>query len=453
MTNMYESFEEAMNSFEAEDRRKALLEAISLGIPAPVDSGDVNMHLHSFFSYNAENWSPTRIAWESKKAGLHAAALCDFDVLEGLKEFLDAGDRLGLRTAVHLETRAYLREFSDAVINSPGEPGVTYIMGAGFSHLPEPDTVQDAGLTDSLQRATDRNLALISRINAKLPDIAIDYKTDVLGLTPASIATERHIVFAYIHKAQDAYPQPENRHAFWSTVTGTSENDIARISSTPDFATLVRAALAKRGGIGYEAPTENSFPIADDFIQWVRSCSAIPMITWLDGTSDGESDPQKMFECLIEKGAAALNIVPDRNWNISDPDIRAIKVKNLDTVVEVANAMGLPVNIGTEMNKSGQPFADDLTGPVLSRHAGTFRRGASIMVGNTLLSRYCGFGYIDGMADELFSDTAKKNDFFEAVGELQPMDTQTRQQLQEMQDSKVLAWFQDAVHGDDIRQR
>jgi len=62
---------------------------------------------HSFFSFNARDWSPSRIAWEARQAGLYAAAVCDFDVLDGMEEFLDAGEAIGLRAAAHLETRAF----------------------------------------------------------------------------------------------------------------------------------------------------------------------------------------------------------------------------------------------------------------------------------------------------------------------------------------------------------
>ena len=48
---------------------------------------NVNLHFHSFYSYNAEYWSPTRIAWESKKKALYASGIIDFDVLSGLEEF------------------------------------------------------------------------------------------------------------------------------------------------------------------------------------------------------------------------------------------------------------------------------------------------------------------------------------------------------------------------------
>ncbi len=35
----------------------------------PAAGANFNMHCHSFFSYNAAGWSPSRIAWEARRAG------------------------------------------------------------------------------------------------------------------------------------------------------------------------------------------------------------------------------------------------------------------------------------------------------------------------------------------------------------------------------------------------
>ena len=48
----------------------------------------VNMHCHSFYSYNAHGFSPSRIAWESHRRGLNASGVVDFDVLEAVDEVL-----------------------------------------------------------------------------------------------------------------------------------------------------------------------------------------------------------------------------------------------------------------------------------------------------------------------------------------------------------------------------
>jgi hypothetical protein len=106
----HESLEIKLDSFALPERQATLKTLMAMRPEAPPAGVNVNMHFHSFFSYNAKGWSPSRIAWESRKAGLYAAALCDFDVLDGMEEFIEAGLTVGLRTAVHVETRAYLKE-------------------------------------------------------------------------------------------------------------------------------------------------------------------------------------------------------------------------------------------------------------------------------------------------------------------------------------------------------
>ena len=142
----------------------------------------VNMHVHSFYSFNSHGYSPAHIALACRQNGLYAAALCDFDVLDGLEEFLTAGQMLGLRVAVHMETRAFLREYALVEINSPGEPGVTYILGAGFFSLPEQNSAAMKSLGAFRQQANLRNRALVGRINKRLPEISINYDADVIPL-------------------------------------------------------------------------------------------------------------------------------------------------------------------------------------------------------------------------------------------------------------------------------
>ena len=426
-------FKERINSFDAVVRGNSLRELLdACTVDFQPETTNINMHFHSFFSYNPENWSPTRIAWESKTRGLRAAGLCDFDVLDGLEEFLDAAKLLELRATVNLETRAYLAEFADKEINSPGEPGVTYIMGAGFTSVPT-DGEQTAKLAELRQGAADRNRALIDRVNEKLADIAIDYDSDVLPLTPSSAATERHIISAYIAKAAEKFPNPAKLTHFWSEVFGLGVDEtVGIIDDKLKLEDIVRAKLAKRGGIGYSAPSPDSFPPADTFLSWVASCSAVPMIAWLDGTSDGESDPAAMLECLISKGAAAINIIPDRNWNYSDPETKALKSAKLAEMVAAADSMNLPINIGTEMNKAGQPFVDDLDGEVLSAHKATFINGADIMVGHSLLARFADYPYAGEKASAEFADRKNMNDFFAAVGAAPPLSAKLANELRHM---------------------
>lgn len=416
--------ERRLNAFEAAVRRDALAALESLhGRQLPPAGDNVNMHCHSFFSYQAQGWSPSRIAWEARKSGWYAAALCDFDVLDGMEEFHAAGQALGLRTAVHVETRAFVPELANVDINSPGEPGVTYIMGGAFPELPTPDSIPGKALARFRQAARSRNAALIARINPKLDSVGIDYERDVLPLTPAGAPTERHIVTAYLARAEQRFPSPARRAAFWKPLLKLADEGelVALEADRPALEERVRAALAKRGGIGYEPPGVDSFPVVDAFISWVRSCNAIPLLTWLDGTSAGEADADALLELFVAKGCAGANIIPDRNWNLRKPEEKARKTALLAAFVRACDARHLPLNIGTEMNRHGLPVVDDLTGPELAPYAESFRRGACVMVGHTLLARYAAMPYLGNRATAEYPKRAARNAFFAAVGALPPL--------------------------------
>ena len=98
-----------LSSFDSWKRVDAL-QTLAATTRFPEEVAAMNMHVHSFFSYNGEGWSPSRIAYEMRKMGLHGAALCDFDVIQGVNEFLVAGDLLGLRAAASFESRVFFPE-------------------------------------------------------------------------------------------------------------------------------------------------------------------------------------------------------------------------------------------------------------------------------------------------------------------------------------------------------
>ncbi|MCF7848637.1 MAG: hypothetical protein K9M45_07305, partial [Kiritimatiellales bacterium] len=108
--------------------------------------------------------------------------------------------------------------------------------------------------------------------------------------------------------------------------------------------------------------------------------------------------------------------VPDRNWNYADPATRALKAANLKAMVTAADGLDMPINIGTEMNKAGLPFVDDLAGEVLGEFKDTFLRGAQIMVGHTIAARFAGRSYAKCQCDN-----DRKIALFSSIGALPPL--------------------------------
>jgi hypothetical protein len=412
---LIERLEQQLDSFDPTERREALLallEKVKAGkIAFSKPCRFVNLHCHTFFSYNAYGYSPTKFAWLARKAGLAVVGTTDFDVLDALDEFREACRLLGLKGCSGLETRVFVPEFSTRVMNSPGEPGISYHMGVGFPSSKAPKS-QEAFLRGLKQTAQRRNRELMHRVNRYLSPVEIDYERDALMLTPAGNATERHMCLAYARKAVDIFGQTPKLIEFWSQKLGADPVRLG-LPEGRDLLNTIRAKTMKRGGVGYVQPDKGSFPLMADTNRFILAAGGIPVHTWLDGTSDGEQAIEELLDVAMSTGAVALNVIPDRNYT---PGAQDQKVKNLYRVIEVAQRRHLVVVEGTEMNSPGQKFVDDFDTEELAPLLPVFLTGAHIIYAHSVLQRQCGLGYTSAWADKHFGTAERKNAFFEQVG-------------------------------------
>ncbi|MGA2556865.1 MAG: hypothetical protein ABSG04_11400 [Verrucomicrobiota bacterium] len=408
---MTASLEQELDSLDRAQRRRALAalwrQAGEGLIPLAEPGSSVNLHAHTFFSYNACGYSPSKFAWLARKAGLAAAGIVDFDVLDGLEEFLEAGRLLGLKTCVSLESRTFVPEFATRVINSPGEPGIAYHMGVGFtSAAPHPF------LAAMRRAAAGRTRDLLGRVNRYLQPVELDYEKEVAALTPKGNATERHLCEAFERKAARVFPEPAARAAFWRQKLGDAP------PPGPELQNLIRAKTMKKGGAGYVQPGEGSFPLMAEMNRFVLESGAIPTLTWLDGTSEGEKSLEELFDVGMASGAAALNLIPDRNYT---PGLRDQKLQNLYDAVALAGKRHWPILVGTEMNSPGNKFVDSFDTAELQPLLPVFLRGAHLFYAHSVLQRQSGLGYRSQWAATAFATIPAKNEFFERLGrELRP---------------------------------
>jgi hypothetical protein len=434
----------ALDGANTAQRQQALHTLLAKTTLPPLTLGRHNLHSHSFYSYHCFGWSPQHVAWALREQGCESAALVDFDVLDGAEEFQDACLSLGMRSATHLETRTFLAPYADQVIDSPGETGVSYVLGLGFPRRAQ----QHARLSTYRLAAEHRNRALVDRINAALPTLALDYTTHVLPLTPSGNATERHLIQAYQMQAKLIMPSPEQHHAFWADVLQFPLSTICSLSQNPaNMAEKIRARLTKQGGLGYLQPSKDTFPATRDFLSFVQEAGAIPSDSYLDGTSPGEQKAENLLACTMSQGAQALNLIPDRNWNLKEEKERLLKWKNLQEIVALADRLELPLNIGTELNRPQQPLFDDLDHSPLQEFKASFVRGAAIICGHALLSEYADFSYAGAAADAAFGqDRHTKNNFFQSVGTLPAINLFMSQKLQDMSYPQAYQTIQDSAH-------
>lgn len=412
-----EELELQLDSFDLSVRRGALDELIRRVEAGEIElsarGGDVNVHFHSFFSYNACGYSPSKIAWLSRKAGLAVAGLVDFDVFDGLDEFYEAGRLLGLKASVGMETRVFVPEFSDKVINSPGEPGIAYHTGVGFVNSKLDDKLEafKASLVDTVAK---RNRDLIDRVNSYLGPVVLDYEKDVWPLTPSKNATERHICLAYARKAKEVFNDDDALRRFWSEKLDWKP-DVSDLPEGRDLLDTIRAKTMKRGGVGYVQADAGAFPKMADANRFILAGGGIPTFTWLNGFSDGEQAIEELLEIAMSTGAAAINIIPDRNYT---PCVKDEKLVNLQHVVALAEKLDLPIIVGTEMNSPGQKFVDDFSSKELKPMVPTFLKGAHIAYAHSAMQRQCRMGYTSQWAVNNFATVSAKNDFFQQLGSL-----------------------------------
>jgi hypothetical protein len=414
-----ENLESDLNSFDPELREKSLSKLRDFAkweniLSAPREL-PYNLHCHTFCSYNGYGYSPSYIAWLACQNLWFAAGIVDFDVLDGVDEFLNAAKKLNVRAACGLETRAYVADLAEDEINSPGEPGVAYHMGVGFTASKLPAEQQQ--FLDNLKaKAVARTRNIVKLVNTHLSPVELDFEQDAASLTPFGNVTERHACTAYREKAEKIFPNDDERAVYWAGKLSIDLHVAAALVNNPvKLEGTIRSKTMKSGGVGYVKASPDSFPALQDMNDFTLACGAIPCIAWLDGMSSGEKDPDRLLDMHISHGAALLTIIPDRNWNFSDPAVKAAKTKCLDAVIAAAGKRDMPIIVGTEMNAPGQKLIDDFGCDALKKHNAAFVDGAALAFAHTLLAPL-GMGYLSTWTEENFSGKAEKNDFFVKFG-------------------------------------
>ncbi len=410
-----ERLEAQLDSLDPAERSKALSalrEEVRCGRVALAETGtDVNLHCHTFFSYNTYGYSPTKIAWLGRKLGWAAAGIADFDVLDGVDEFLSASAALDLRASAGMETRVYVPEFADFVINSPGEPGISYHMGVGFptSKL-APRSRAFIGRLRGLSE--QRNRGLVERVNRYLSPVTLDYDNDVLPLTPSGNATERHICLAYARRACSVFAGDLALRQFWVDRLG-AHAEALDLPQGPKLQSLIRLKTMKHGGVGYVQPDTGAFPRLDETNRWILQAGGIPVQTWLDGTSEGEQRMRELLEVGMSTGVAAINVIPDRTYGTGAGDE---KPANLRRVLDLAAELGLLVVVGTEMNSPGQRLVDNFASPELRGVVPLFLESAYALYAHSVLQRKAKLGYGSDWAQQRFPDLPPRKQFFQRLG-------------------------------------
>jgi hypothetical protein len=109
-----------------------------------------------------------------------------------------------------------------------------------------------------------------------------------------------------------------------------------------------------------------------------------------------------------------------------------VKVQKLYEVVELAEKLDLPLNVGTEMNAYGQKLVDDFDAPELAPVRTAFMDGAYFIYGHTLAQRVLGLGYQSEWARTHLPGRRERNAFYTELGRKVEPGVQNRAELKQI---------------------
>ncbi len=353
-------------------RREKRLEALSKlnraaktgKIEAPQAGEDVNNHIHTIYSFSP--YSPAKAVWMSFAAGLSTTGIMDHDSISGAREFIEAGERIGLATTIGVECRC---DFSSTTltgrrINNPDQLSNAYIALHGIPHTRI--AAVTAYFRPYLRARNERNRLMVERLNGVTvdPDLALDFEGDVAPLSmhhEGGSITERHILFALADRLILTFGKSPALITFLQDRLGVNISDRVRElladGSNPYYTyDLLGALKSELVGAFYVDATEEC-PDVQEVLAFCDRIGAISAYAYLGDIKEsvtGDKKAQKfeddyleeLFAILTELGFRAVTYMPNRNTPEQLQRVQALCRKN--SLFEIS---------GVDINSPRQSFS------------------------------------------------------------------------------------------------
>ena len=314
------------------DNLRKLKEGIEKGsVPRPKDKGYVNNHIHTTYSFSP--YSPTKALWMAYKAGLTTAGIMDHDSISGAKEFIEAGQIIGMATTIGIECRV---DFSRTPlkgrrINNPDQNSIVYMALHGIPHT-QIERVRDFFAPYTAER-NKRNRLMIQNINDIVQHfgIELDFDEDVVPLSQhhdGGSITERHLLFALSRKLVQSFGRGQKLVEYLTRDLGMKvkpnvlkylldeNNDFYEY----DLLGLLKSDLVEKIYISANAEC----PDVKEVIAFSKEIGAISAYAYLGDVGDsvtGDKKTQKfeddyldlLFGVIKDLGFDAVTYMPTRN--------------------------------------------------------------------------------------------------------------------------------------------
>jgi hypothetical protein len=325
----------------------------------------VNNHIHTTYSFSP--YTPTQAVEMARTAGLKTAGIMDHDSISGAREFINAGEKLGIATTIGIECRVKVtgtRLFGRR-INNPDQDSIVYMALHAVPHK-HIDTVTDF-FAPLREKRNFRNRAMIENINKMLPDVTIDFDRDVYPLSMADqggTITERHLMYALAKKIMAKYDIIEFLKDTGIEV-GEKIREWLTDSDNPyvdyDLLGVLKSSLIPQ--VFIDADEECAEII--DVIALAKDINAISAYAYLGDVGDSvtgdklsqtfeDSYLELLFAEIHELGFAAVTYMPSRNT-----------MAQLMRVRELCDRYGFMQISGEDINSPRQSFiCEALSNPI-----------------------------------------------------------------------------------------
>lgn len=346
------------------DALKALVEKINSGeIDRPETGEDINNHIHTTYSFSP--YSPTKALWMAYTSGLKTAGIVDHDSISGAREFIRAGEIIGMATTIGIECRVDMSStpLKGRRINNTDQNSVAYIVLHGVPH-----TMIDA-VTDFFQPYIEkrnlRNKKMVQNINQMLAPykIQMDFEEDIVPLSKfneGGSITERHLSLALSRKLISKFGRGMGLISFIKedlklNLSGKIEK-LLLDANNPHYEYDLLGFIKSDLITSFYIDATDECPPVDVVLALSNRIGAIAAYAYLGDVEDsvtGDKKTQKfeddyleeLFEVISRLGFHAVTYMPPRNTP-----------QQLQRIKQMCESYGLFQVSGVDINSPRQTF-------------------------------------------------------------------------------------------------
>lgn len=314
------------------------------------DIMDVNAHIHTPYSFSAfENIE--QAVQQAVKENVKILGINDFLITKGYSEFIDECKQYNVFPLLNIEFIGIIKtaQKNQIRINDPNNPGRIYVSGKGLKMHHELPQHLNHKLQSVIAAGQKQMEAMVEKLNSLLLPINHTMQLSIHEVQKRFakyLIRERHLAKAIRIKAEETYPDENERLQFYKSVF-----DQTPTSSLMDFASLeneIRSRLLKAGGKAFIAEDVDAFMSLEEIMELILASGGIPTYPLLLDYKGGEYTE---YECrkedllkeLINNKIYSIEFIPGRN-----------SIEALTHYTRYFYDNGFVVTFGTEHNAPGK---------------------------------------------------------------------------------------------------